>query len=162
MKKKQEIILSGIAALVLLGSPGAYAEHPPRRLSAPVLDLGKVHPIHMIPGNATLIEIPGPITGVHPGSQQDLKFEKEGLPDNEVLIRLARGNAQTSNLIIRSVKKKYVFDIIPSKTVHRDIIEIPSSFGGPEIDTNTSIAVESSDDREEHSPTKSKAAEKKE
>jgi hypothetical protein len=116
---------------------------PPNRISSKVLDLGKVYPIYMVAGMATLIELPGPVTGIRTGNPEDLQYFRPEKPENEVTLLLKNAKAQPTNLILRSGKKKYVFDIVPSKTIHQDTLEVTGGFGGPAFEDATLI--ESSD-----------------
>jgi hypothetical protein len=105
----------------------------PNRLSAKIVDLGKVYPIRMVPGLATIIETPVAVTDAIPGDSKTVKFLPVGNSQNEVRLVLAHGSAYPTNLIIRAGGKKYVFDIIPSRDTHQDIVQIMSSYGGPEL-----------------------------
>lgn len=105
----------------------------PKRISGKFMDLGKVHTIYMVPGMATLIEIPSSVTGIRLGNPEAVDYFRPDKPENEVTLVLKNSLAKPTNLIIRSNKKKYVFDIVPSKAVHQDTIEVFGSFGGPEF-----------------------------
>ncbi len=119
----------------------------PRRISGQVVDLGKVHPIYMVPGMATLIEIPDAVTGIRIGNPDAVTYFQPAKPENEVTLVLKDNNARPTNLIIRSGKRKYVFDIIPSRTVHQDTVEVVGAFGGAEISDDGAVLVDSSEIR---------------
>lgn len=105
----------------------------PKRISGKFMDLGKVHTIYMVPGMATLIEIPSSVSGIRLGNPEAVDYFRPDKPENEVTLVLKNSLAKPTNLIIRSNKKKYVFDIVPSKAVHQDTIEVFGSYGGPEF-----------------------------
>lgn len=133
----------------------AGMEPPKSRISVRLLDLGRVHPIYMMPRLATIIEIPGPVTGVRVGSPEDLQFIKPETPDNEVTLFLRSSHSKPTNLIIRSGKRKYVFDIVPSHTKHQDLIEVVGSVGVPTLDGDRPLLIDSSDsnpDRKQGGP----------
>jgi hypothetical protein len=115
----------GISVNVALASP--------KRISGKIMDLGKVQTIYMVPGMATLIEIPTSVTGIRLGNPDAVDYFRPDKPENEVTLVLKNSFAKPTNLIIRSNKKKYVFDIIPSKTIHQDTIEVLGSYGGPDL-----------------------------
>lgn len=140
-----------VGQLAMIAS--SLAEKPPRRISAEVVDLGKVQTVHMVAGMATLIEIPGPITGIRAGNPDSIQYFKPDKPDNEVTVVLKSKQAQATNLILRSGKAKYVFDIIPSKDTHQDTVEIVGSFGGASLSNRGAEMIDSSD----NSPTIAKA-----
>jgi hypothetical protein len=135
---KSAVVLSVVAAATAVGNP------PPRRLSSKVVDLGRVHPIHMTAGMATLIEFPGAVTGIRLGNPDDVQYFRPESPENEVTLVLKNGAAQPTNLIVRSGKRKYVFDIIPSKSVHQDTVEVVGAYGGPGFDTANAKLIDSS------------------
>jgi hypothetical protein len=88
----------------------------------------------MVPGLATLIELPEAVTGVRLGNPDLVQYYKPNSPNNEVTLVLKSELKTPTNLIIRSGRKKYVFDIIPSKNIHQDLIEVISSVGSPSLD----------------------------
>jgi hypothetical protein len=139
-----------LKVVVLVACTNAYGAMPtaptrnlPRRISSKVVDLSKVQPIYMVPGMATLIEIPGPVTGIRTGNPDDIQYFRPEKPENEVTIVLRNSKAQPTNLIIRSGKRKYVFDIVPSTSVHQDTVEVAGAFGGPEYED--AVLVDSSE-----------------
>ena len=136
-----------LCSLVLATEPAKLAPppKPPRRISSKVVDLGKVQPIYIVAGMATLIEVPGPVTGIRTGNPDDLQYFRPEKPENEVTIVLKNASSRPTNLIIRSGKTKYVFDIIPSKSVHQDAIEIVAAYGGPELEDSHAVLIDSSD-----------------
>ena len=135
-----------IVGLLVLSPPHSEASAP-RRVSAQIKDLGKVHPIRMIQGMATLIEIPGPVTGVRCGNPDAVLVTKPERPDNEVTLVLRHKLAQATNLIIRSGRRKFVFDIVPSTDIHQDTVEVVGAYGGPEIEDSEAELVDSSETR---------------
>jgi hypothetical protein len=137
----KKTLLASLAVLSLGTSlqPAAAALARPRRISSQVIDLAKVHPIYMVAGMATLIELPGPVTGIRTGNPDDLQYFRPDKPDNEVTVLLKNAKAQPTNLILRSGKRKYVFDIVPSTSVHQDTVEVVGAYGGPDFSEATLI-----------------------
>lgn len=124
---------------------GVKTKPAPRRISSKLVDLGKVYPIYMVAGMATLIELPGPVTGIRTGNPDAIQYFRPDKPENEVTVVLQNQNAKPTNLIIRSGKKKYVFDVVPSKTVHQDALEVIGDFGGAELEDAGVELIDSSD-----------------
>lgn len=118
--------------LLLIFPLSAYSETS--RISSKIMDLGSVGRIYMVPGLATLIELPEAVTGVRLGNPDLVQYYKPNSPNNEVTLVLKSELKTPTNLIIRSGRKKYVFDIIPSKNIHQDLIEVISSVGSPSLD----------------------------
>lgn len=135
-------------SIVLLTSQaiaGVSGKTLPRRISAAIYNLETVRQIYMTPGMATVIEIPGPVSEVIPGSPSDFTFFTSKQFEREVKLFLVNANAQPTNLIVRSGKKKYVFDIVPSKTIHQDVVEGIGAYGGPALDAADAVLIDSSD-----------------
>ncbi len=120
-------------------------QRPPRRISSKIVDLGKVQPVYIVAGMATSIEVPGPVTGIRTGNPDDLQYFRPEKPENEVTLILKNSRAKPTNLIIRSGKRKYVFDIIPSKQIHQDTVEVVAAYGGPELEDSQAVLLDSSD-----------------
>ncbi len=129
----------------VFAAPAPTQPSPPRRISSKVVDLGRVQPIYMVAGMATLIELPGPVTGIRTGNPDDLQYFRPQTPENEVTLILKNAKAQPTNLILRSGKKKYVFDIVPSRHVHQDTVEVVGAFGGPELEESEAVLLDSSE-----------------
>jgi len=147
---KPAALFSDIAVYFLglaLACTLASAETPtlPKRISSRNVDLGRVHRVYMVPGMATMIEIPGPVTGIRMGNPEEISYFRPDKPENEVTLVLKTAGARPTNMIIRSGKRKYVFDLIPSNTTHQDTIEIVGAYGGPEIEDSGAVLIDSSE-----------------
>jgi hypothetical protein len=144
-------VLGGLLLAQLTGfvqrSEAAVAQ-PPRRISSKYVDRGRPQTIYMVAGMATLIELPTPINQVRVGNADDVQYTKPDQPENEITLFLKSAQAKPTNLFLISGKSKYIFDIVPSKSIHQDYIEIIGSFGGPEYEEspdNHSEVIDSSD-----------------
>ncbi|MBU6374590.1 MAG: hypothetical protein KGQ59_01220 [Bdellovibrionales bacterium] len=142
MNRRFSLLLIGLSLSCFAGEV-----HLPRRISGQILDLGKVHTIYMVPGMATLVEIPTAVTGIRLGNPDAVQYYRPEKPENEVTLVLKDNFAKPTNLIIRSNAKKYVFDIVPSKEVHQDTIEVLGSYGGAAIESQGAELIESSDQK---------------
>lgn len=111
----------------------------PRRISSRYIDMGKPQTIYMVPGMATLIELPTPVHKIRVGNSKDVQYTKPKNPENEVTLFLTNPDAKPTNLFLISGKNKYIFDIVPSKTIHQDYIEVVGFFGGPEFEGSPSM-----------------------
>jgi hypothetical protein len=106
----------------------------------------------MVPGMATLIEIPTAVTGIRLGNPDAVQYFRPDKPENEVTLVLKDSAAKPTNLIIRSNSRKYVFDIVPSKEIHQDTIEVIGSYGGASLEAGNAELLDSSDKRAERGP----------
>jgi hypothetical protein len=102
----------------------SFAE--PLRVSALSVTPYEVVKISVAPGLVSVLRFPKPIDEVRVGNPQDVKvLISERLP-TELTVYLTNSNAKASNLIVRAQDKDFVFDIIPSKTNHQDLVKIKS------------------------------------
>jgi len=108
-------------------------KHVPLRISATLMDLGQVKPIYMVGNFGTVIRLPGNITDAFPGDPDSVLIHKQGNQSNEVRISLANGHATATNLFVWTGTKKYIFDIVPSKSIHQDSVEVSGDFGGAQF-----------------------------
>ena len=143
MNKLCNFLIYGLLAI----SAESAESKLPRRISGQILDLGKVQTIFMVPGMATLIEIPTQVTGIRLGNPDAVQYYRPDKPENEVTLVLKDGQAKPTNLIIRSNSKKYVFDIVPSKEIHQDTVEVLGSYGGASLDGESAVLIDSSDQK---------------
>lgn len=142
--KKQYLI----SALLLVGTVTTITTYAsPRRIGGVFFDLGQVHKVQMSPGMATLIEIPDAITGVRLGNPDFVEYFKPASPDNEITLVLKTSSASPTNLILRSGRKKYVFDLVPSQKVHQDTLEVVGAYGGPVVGQSDLKIIETSRDK---------------
>ena len=111
----------------------------PRRISSRYIDMGQPQKIYMVPGMATLIELPTPIHKIRVGNSKDVQYTKPKQPENEVTLFLTHADAKPTNLFLISGKNKYIFDIVPSKSIHQDYIEVVGFYGGPEYEGSPSL-----------------------
>ena len=146
---KQSINLSLFTFLCSSIALAAQDTQPPKRISAQIVDLGKVQSIYMVPGMATMIEIPGKITGIRMGNPDLVKYFRPDHPENEVTLILRSGQKTPTNLIILAQTKKYIFDIIPSKKLHQDSLQIVGEFGGAELNESQMELIDSSEIKSE-------------
>ena len=117
----------------------------PRRISSQVMDLGRAYPLYMAVGMATLVILPGPVTGIRTGNPESIQYFRPDKPENEVTLVLQNHKAQPTNLILRSGKKIYVFDVVPSQRVHQDVLEVLGDYGGAALADAQAELIDSSD-----------------
>ncbi len=117
----------------------------PRRISSQIMDLGRAYPVYMVAGMATLLVLRGPVTGIRTGNPESIQYFRPDKPENEVTVVLKNQNAKPTNLILRSGKKIYVFDIVPSKNIHQDVLEVVGDFGGAQLNDSNAELIDSSE-----------------
>lgn len=103
----------------------------PSRVSSAHSNLSLVDKIFLSPGRVSLIEFPQNIIEVRVGNPRSVKALISQVSPKEFTVYLASGASVPSNLIVRSEKKVFVFDVVPSKNNHQDYIKIRGAFGTP-------------------------------
>lgn len=102
------------------------------RISSISKDFGASDRIFLKPGLASVIEFPKPIIEVRVGNPNSLKTSISTVSPKELTIFADNLRSGATNLIVRSDKRIYIFDVTPSSARHQDYIKIQSGFGAPE------------------------------
>jgi hypothetical protein len=123
----------------------ALASASPGRISSRFANLGEVHKIFLAQGLASVVQLPYPITEVKTGSPEDIQVQISKTLPSELTLILKRSNAQPTNLIARCGSRSFVFDLIPSKKTHQDLVRISGSYGAPTNDDMGAVLIDSSD-----------------
>jgi len=100
-----------------------------RRVAERVLDQGEVDRIFVAPGLATSLEFPENVKEVTTGAPQIFKTMISSADQNEVILTLSNTKPFKTNLIVRTVKRTLVFDLIPSLSKHQDLIVVKDTYG---------------------------------
>jgi type IV secretory pathway VirB9-like protein len=90
---------------------------------------GESSKIYIKPGLVTVLEMPQKIIEVRVGNPNYLKGVISQISPKEITLFLKNSNATPTNIILRSDRKMYVFDIIPSVSKHQDYIKVSSGIG---------------------------------
>lgn len=136
--------------ILLLASLG-WAE--PARITRIDKNLHEVDRIYLAPGLVSVIEMPGPILEVRVGDPRSVRVMLSTVSPKEMTLSLGHSGASATNLIVRTDKRAFVFDLLPSRSSHQDFIKVRSGFTSfpaesQAIVTRTSLSVD------ERRPTK--------
>jgi len=115
---------------------GAMANATVKRISSIYKDLGQSQKIYLHAGLISVVEFPRNILEVRLGNPSSLKAQISQVSPKELTLYLGRQNVEPTNLIVKSQKRIYVFDIIPSRLSHQDYIKISGAFSGPEFQSS--------------------------
>lgn len=124
--------------LLCLSSIG-YAEV--KRISSIYKDLSQSQKIYLHAGLISVLEFPQNILEVRLGNPKSVKAQLSQVSPRELTLFLSQQAVEPTNLIIKSEKRFYIFDIIPSKTSHQDYVKISGGYGAP-ILANQQIPVQ--------------------
>lgn len=101
------------------------------RIAERTIDQSKVDQIFVAPGLATSLEFPENVKEVITGAPQIFKSSISNANPNEVILQIANVKPFKTNLIVRTVRRTIVFDLVPSLEKHQDLIVVKDSFGKP-------------------------------
>lgn len=118
-----------IILLAVLISESANAN----RLSASQLNMGDVESIFIGPGLVTVIELPEDVLEARVGAPHIFKVSISSANSRELLINVADPHPFQTNLVVRTVKRTFIFDLVPSLSRHQDFFQVKGGFGGPEM-----------------------------
>lgn len=109
---------------------GVFCFAGPERISKIQKDLTQVDRIYLAPGLVSVIELPQPVIEVRIGNPQAVKVQVSTVSPRELTIYLTQASIPPTNLIVRTDKRAFVFDVIPSRANHQDVIRITSGHTG--------------------------------
>lgn len=112
-------------AVAVATSPPASAE----RLTSRSLHIGKIEKVYLAPGLVTVIDFPEEITEASVGAPQVIKQSISQVHPTELIIQLTSTKPFSTNLIVRTTKRTYVFDLVPSQTRHQDVLKVRNGYG---------------------------------
>lgn len=102
------------------------------RISSVTKDLGKVEKIYLNEGLISVLDFPEEVSDVKVGNTKDFKIILSEKFPKEITVFLSRGNVGIfTNLIVRTGRGIYVFDLVSSKTNHQDYLKVTGAYGSP-------------------------------
>jgi hypothetical protein len=115
-------------------------------ISSVVLDLGRVNAVSVAPGRIAVLRLPEAIAEAKNGAPRKLRALPSASDPNELSLFWVEGAAFRTNLIVRTTKRTFVFDVIPVTSGHQDFIQVRAAYGAPRFKsigrtiTETSLA----------------------
>ena len=126
--------------LFIIGQ-SSYAQN---RIESIHKNIGQSSKIYLKPGLVSVLEMPQNIIEVRIGNPNDLKGVISQVSPKEITLFFKTSNASATNLILRSDRKVYVFDVIPSQNKHQDYVKISSGIGIVQNMSGANTVLESS------------------
>ena len=117
-----------------------------KRVSAIEFNKETVTAIYTSPGLVTAVLFPCEIEEAISGNPAQIGAFVALTSKSQLNLYSKSSNSKSTNLLVRCKNQKdlYVFDLVPSKTNHQDVVKIDFSFGRPGNSTRTWILKESS------------------
>lgn len=132
--KKLLFVISAFVCQLALSSPSPEGSRLfPDRIQSMRFDKSKVERIYLAPGLGSIVLFPCTLQEVFVGRGEDLKVQISPNDKKTLFLNLKLNSSLPTNVIVKCEPEKsiFVFDVIPSKTRHQDLVEIRSSFGRP-------------------------------
>ena len=99
------------------------------RIESRIQHLDSTSRIYMKFGLISVVEFPQNIIEVRIGNPNSVKAVISQVSPKELTLYYKSNSSSPTNLIVKSDKKIYVLDIIPSKNNHQDFVKITSGVG---------------------------------
>lgn len=103
------------------------------RIQSMRFDKSQVQRIYLAPGLGSIVLFPCGLQEVFIGRGEDLKAQISPNDKRTLFLNLKLNSSLPTNVIVKCTPEKsiFVFDVIPSRTRHQDLVEIRSSYGRP-------------------------------
>lgn len=105
----------------------------PKRIQSIILNRGEAQKINVVPGLASVIKLPCFGADAISGDESQVTVRFSPTTKKELQINMKSTFSKPTNLIIRCEGQDthFVFDLVPSRNVHQDILEVRQAFGSP-------------------------------
>jgi hypothetical protein len=110
------------------------------RIESKYVNIGESSKIYLKPGLTSVLEFPYPILEVRIGNPNELKVIISQVSPRELTVYFKNSRSTATNLIVKSDRKNYVFDVIPSNSNHQDYIKINGGIGT--LNQSTPLTIE--------------------
>jgi hypothetical protein len=95
------------------------------------MDLSLAQKVSISPGRVSVLRLPEAIAEAKVGSPSHLKAVLSTTDQNEVTLFWVAPIPHSTNLIVRTTKRVFVFEILPTLNRHQDYLKVRGAFGGP-------------------------------
>lgn len=122
--------LFNFAALLITFSLLGCTSQAREAVSNEVFDLTKANRILVGPGRISILVFPEPVAEAKVGAPDRLKVVTSTTDPKELTIFWVQRGAYETNLIVRTVRRVFVFDIVPSLSRHQDFVRVRGAYSG--------------------------------
>lgn len=99
-------------------------------VSNEVFDLTKANRILVGPGRISILVFPEAVAEAKVGAPDRLKVVTSVTDPKELTLFWVQRGAYETNLIVRTVRRTFVFDIVPSLSKHQDLVRVRGAYSG--------------------------------
>lgn len=105
------------------------------RIQSMRFDKSQVQRIYLAPGLGSIVLFPCGLQEVFIGRGEDLKAQISPNDKKTLFLNLKLNSSLPTNVIVKCSPEKsiFVFDVIPNRIKHQDLVEIRSSYGRPNL-----------------------------
>ena len=121
----------------------AFGADTVSRISREWVSMGAVQRLLVSPGLISVVQFPFPITEIKIGAPEQVFAQMSKSMPSELTISLRRSDAHATNVIVHCGSRTFVFDIIPSRESHQDVLKIAGAYG--EAGERGMVLIDSSD-----------------
>ncbi len=119
-------LTASISALLLCGSISQARD----AVSNEVFDLTKANRILIGPGRISVLVFPEAVAEAKIGAPDRLKVVTSATDPRELTLFWIQPGRFETNLIVRTVRRVFIFDIVPSLSRHQDLVRVRGAYGG--------------------------------
>lgn len=125
--------MKNLLFVISFATAGALADTKTERIQATRFDRAAVKRIYLAPGLGSIVLFPCALVEVFIGRSEDLKAQISPNDKKTLFLNLKLNSSLPTNMIVKCEgdRNVFVFDVIPSKNKHQDVVEIRSTFGRP-------------------------------
>ena len=112
------------------------------RLQSVRINKAQVQRLYLAPGLGSILTFPCSIQEAFLGRSEDLKAQISPNDKRVLFLNLKLNSSLPTNVIVKCFPERniFVFDVIPNKSKHQDLVEVRGSYGTPK---RTDLIVES-------------------
>jgi len=113
----------------------SVTEAKPKRIQSVLFDKGTPYKIFMHPGLGTVLSFPCFISDSFIGDETQIEVKPNPSTRKNLLLNIKHSASRATNLIVRceGQRSHFVLDLVPSRSLHQDVLEIRASFGQAEL-----------------------------
>ncbi len=137
----------------------AQATNQTERVGSIIFNKGKIEKIYLASGLGSVLIFPCPVDEAFLGRSSEITVLTSPKTKRNILLSVKSSFSEATNLIVRCEEQTapFVFDLVPSRARHQDVVHIRSSFGSPALSESDLKLIDSSDFNTSASDTKAPA-----
>ncbi|GIL17047.1 MAG: hypothetical protein BroJett040_07980 [Oligoflexia bacterium] len=126
---------------VATGALADTAQAQVERIQSLRFDRSQVQRIYLAPGLGSILLFPCGLVEIFVGRSEDLKAQISPNDKKTLFLNLKLNSSLPTNIIAKceSDRSVFVFDVIPSRNKHQDVVEIRNFYGRPHFAERSTV-----------------------